>query len=167
MTALLNLAWPYLNGTILYDKVLAKNDDFVALVGFPAGRFVTLLGAVVVVMILTSLTTQLINVIHGVLVAKIVPDVVKEIKSQVFTSMGQLSVSFYSKRQTGGLMTRVLDDAERVTDFYLNGLPQFFIHMFTMITIAITMISMNWKLATASLILLPLLTVISIKIVKC
>ena len=163
MTALLNLAWPYLNGTILYDKVLAKNDDFVALVGFPAGRFVTLLGAVVVVMILTSLTTQLINVIHGVLVAKIVPDVVKEIKSQVFTSMGQLSVSFYSKRQTGGLMTRVLDDAERVTDFYLNGLPQFFIHMFTMITIAITMISMNWKLATASLILLPLLTVISIK----
>lgn len=163
VTALLNLAWPYLNGTILYDKVLAKNDDFVALVGLPAGRFVTLLGAVVVVMILTSLTTQLINVIHGVLVAKIVPDVVKEIKSQVFTSMGQLSVSFYSKRQTGGLMTRVLDDAERVTDFYLNGLPQFFIHMFTMITIAITMISINWKLATASLILLPLLTVISIK----
>lgn len=163
LSAILNLAWPYLNGTILYDKVLTKNEDFIAFVGLPAGRFVTLLGAVIIVMILTSLTTQVIDIIHGLLVAKIVPDVVKEIKSQIFTSMGKLSVSFYSKRQTGGLMTRVLDDADRVTDFYLNGLPQFFIHIFTLITVAITMLTINWKLAIASLILLPLLTVISIK----
>ena len=27
-TALLNLVWPYLSGTVLYDQVLAKNEDF-------------------------------------------------------------------------------------------------------------------------------------------
>ena len=29
-TAALNLIWPYLNGTILYDKVLAKDEEFLA-----------------------------------------------------------------------------------------------------------------------------------------
>ncbi|HWT26299.1 MAG TPA: ABC transporter ATP-binding protein [Mobilitalea sp.] len=167
-TAGLNLVWPYLNGTILYDKVLARNEKFMDFVnkssgGFiPAGKFVVLLGAVVITMLLAGLTTQLFSMIQGVLTSKMVPDVVKKIKSQVFRSMGKLSVSFYSKRQTGGLMTRVLDDADRVTDFYINGLPYFFIHLLSIIFISIVMFTMNWSLALASLILLPFLTLISV-----
>ncbi len=168
-TALLNLVWPYLNGTILYDKVLARDENFLEWINLPGGallpsnRFVVLLGAVVLTMLLTGLTTQLFTMLQGVMTAKIVPEVVKDIKTQVFRSMGKLSVSFYSKRQTGGLMVRVLDDAERVTDFYINGLPYFFIHLLTILFISIVMISMNWQLAVASLALLPLLTFISIK----
>ena len=162
-TALLNLMWPYLNGTILYDRVLARDENFLKFTHLPSGRFVILLGAVVLVMLLTGLTTQLLGMVQGVLTAKIVPDVVKDIKSQVFRSMGKLSVSFYSKRQTGGLMTRVLDDAERVTDFYINGLPYFFIHLLTIIFISVVMFIMNPALALASLALLPLLFLISVK----
>lgn len=168
-TALLNLLWPYLNGTILYDKVLTKNQGFMNLVNqdiggiFPIGKFAILLGAVVITMVLTSLTNQLFGMVQGVLAARIVPDVVRDIKSQVFRSMGKLSVSFYSKRQTGGLMTRVIDDAERVTDFYINGVPYFFIHLLTIVFISIVMLRMNWMLALACLILLPFLTIISFK----
>ncbi|HKL99806.1 MAG TPA: ABC transporter ATP-binding protein [Mobilitalea sp.] len=162
-TATLNLVWPYLNGTILYDRVLARDEKYLELLGLPAGRFVTLLGAVVLTMLLTSLITQLLVMLQGVLTAKIVPEVVKDIKSGVFRSMGRLSVSFYSRRQTGGLMTRVLDDADRVTDFYINGLPYFFIHVFTILFISIVMFTMNWLLALASLALLPLLTYVSIR----
>lgn len=168
-TAMLNLIWPYLNGTVLYDRVLAKDMHFMKLVSlktahfFPVGKFVVLLGGVVLVMVLTSLTTQLCTMLQGVLAAKIVPDVVKNIKTEVFRSMGRLSVSFYNKRQTGSLMTRILDDADRVTDFYINGLPYFFIHMLTIIFISIVMFSINWKLAIACLILLPFLTIISIR----
>jgi ATP-binding cassette subfamily B protein len=53
-TAMLNLVWPYLNGTILYDRVLARDEIFLSFVGLPAGRLVTLLGAVVITMILTA-----------------------------------------------------------------------------------------------------------------
>lgn len=164
-TALLNLVWPYLNGTILYDKVLTKDENFMAWLSAPSmgNRFTFLLGAVVLTMLLTGLTTQLLTMLQGVLTAKIVPEIVKEIKTQVFRAMGKLSVSFYSKRQTGGLMVRVLDDAERVTDFYINGLPYFFIHVLTIIFISAVMFSMNWQLALAALALLPLLTLISIK----
>lgn len=162
-TALLNLAWPYLNGTILYDRVLAKDDGFLEFAGLPAGRFLTLLGAVVLTMFFTGLVKQLFAMLQGVLTAKIVPEVLKEIKSEVFTSMGRLSVSFYSKRQTGGLMVRVLDDAEQVTDFYINGLPYFFVHILSILGTSLVMFSMNWVLAIASLALLPVLTFASIK----
>lgn len=162
-TAALNLVWPYLNGTILYDRVLAKDEQFLSFVGLPQGRFMTLLAAVVITMLTTALTLQLLNIIQGVLTAKVVPEVVKEIKADVFRSMGRLSVSFYSRRQTGGLMTRVLDDAERVTDFYINILPYFFIHVFTILFISAVMLTMNWLLALASLALLPLLSYISIR----
>ena len=59
---------------------------------------------------------MLYEVITGVLTATIVPDVVREMKTQIFKSMGKLSISFYNNRQTGSLMTRVLS-AARITSY--------------------------------------------------
>jgi len=75
--------------------------------------------------------------------------------------MGQLSISFYNSRQTGSLMTRVMSDAERVTGFYIDGLPYLFINVFTLTATAIVMFMMNWKLALAALIFVPILFMVS------
>jgi ATP-binding cassette, subfamily B, bacterial len=163
-TAALNMVWPYLNGTILYDKVLKKNELFLETLNLPAGRFGLALVFVVITMLFTKLTMQLLGIIQGTLTATIVPDVVNNIKTQVFRSMGKLSISFYNSRQTGGLMTRVLDDANEVTYFFIDGLPYFFINVLTIILTCVVMISINWRLAIASLILLPFLTLISWKL---
>lgn len=163
-TAGLNLVWPYLSGTILYDKVLAQNREFLKLIGMPGVRFVTALGLVILTMFLTKVTIQAIGILQGILTAQIVPSVVKDMKSQVFQSMGQLSVSFYNKRQTGSLMTRVLSDAERVTGFFIDGLPYLFINLLTIIATAIVMFRMNWRLALLALIFVPVLFYISFKL---
>lgn len=164
-TASLNLVWPYLNGTILYDKVLNKNEMFLDFLNLPAGRFSVALGGIVITMLFTKITIQILGILQGTLTATIVPDVVKNIKSQVFRSMGKLSISFYNNRQTGGLMTRVLDDANEVTGFFIDGLPYFFINILTIILTCIVMFSINWRLALASLALLPFLTYISWKLI--
>ncbi|WP_304738220.1 ABC transporter transmembrane domain-containing protein, partial [Dubosiella newyorkensis] len=121
-TAALNLAWPYLSGTILYDKVLARNEQFLAAVHIPSGRFVLALTVLVAAMVLTRVAIQGLGILQGVLTAKIAPQVVAKLKGEVFTSMGRLSISFYSRRQTGGLMTRVSDDAEEISSFFIDGL---------------------------------------------
>ena len=162
-TALLNLAWPFLNGRILYDKVLAKDADFLAFVGLPAGKFTVLLGFVVLTMVFCKITNQALSIIQGVMVARIVPGVVRDIKADVFKSMGKLSISFYNNRETGGLMTRVLSDANEVTTFFIDCLPFFFVHGFTIISTCIVMFSLNVGLAAVSLVLLPFLVVISVK----
>lgn len=157
LTAVLNLIYPYLNGTVLYDRVLSGVEVTGGL------RFVATLGGVVITMIVTKVLLQLVGVVHSALTAVIVPDVVRKIRSDVFDSMGRLSISFYSNRQTGGLMTRVLDDTNEVTGFFIDGLPYFFTNAFTIISTVVIMLMMDWKLAIVSLILLPITPIISVK----
>lgn len=162
-TALLNLVWPYLNGAILYDKVLSKNKDFLHFLNLPQGEFVMALGLIVLTMIGTKIMLQAVGILQGVLTAKIVPEVVKDMKTEVFRSMGRLSIGFYNSRQTGSLMTRVMSDADRVTSFFIDGLPYLFINLLTITATVIVMVRINWKLALAALILVPILFIISWK----
>lgn len=160
-TAGLVLVWPYLSGTILYDKVLAKNEEFLRLVHIPAGRFLLALGILVLVMILTKVLIQALGILQGVMTARIAPEVVAKLKSQVFESMGRLSISFFSKRQTGGLMTRVSDDAEEISSFFIDGIPYFFINVGSIVATCIIMFVLNPLLALASVVLMPILFCIS------
>ncbi len=163
-TAGLNLVWPYLNGTVLYDQVLGKNEAFLEFIGLPAGRFAAALLGLVITMAGAKILLQLLGIVSGVFTAQIVPDVVKNLKSQVFDSMGRLSISFYSNRQTGGLMVRVLNDADQVTSFFIDQLPYFFINILTIVATVVVIVRMNWKMAIVSLLLLPLLMLISYKL---
>ena len=160
-TAGLNLVWPYLSGTVLYDKVLARDEAFLAMLHLPAGRFLTALGMLVIVMIVTKVLIQGLGILQGVLTAHIAPEVVGKLKSQVFDSMGKLSISFFTRRQTGGLMTRVSDDAEEISSFFIDGIPYFFINVGTILTTCIIMFILNPLLALASVILMPILFFIS------
>ena len=160
-TAGMNLVWPYLSGTVLYDKVLAKNEAFLEMCGLPAGRFVTALAILVVVMIVTKIILQGILILQGTITARIAPEVVSKFKSQVFDSMGRLSISFFTKRQTGGLMTRVSDDAEEITGFLIDGIPYFFINVGTIIATCVIMFILNPWLTLASIILMPILFFLS------
>lgn len=160
-TAGLGLVWPYLSGTILYDRVLAQNEEFLRLVHLPAGNFLLALGVLVVVMILTKLLIQALGILQGVMTARIAPEVVAKLKSQVFESMGRLSIGFFSKRQTGGLMTRVSDDAEEISSFFIDGVPYFFINVGSIVATCIIMFILNPLLALASIVLMPILFFIS------
>lgn len=164
-TAALNLVWPYLSGTILYDRILARDETFLAFLHIPAGRFMTALTGLVLAMIATKVLLQGLGILQGVLTAKIAPEVVATLKSQVFGSMGRLSISFYSKRQTGGLMTRVSDDAEEIAVFFIDGIPYFFINAGTILATAVIMFLLNPLLALVSVILMPVLVVISYRMI--
>lgn len=160
-TAGLNLAWPYLSGTVLYDKVLAKDEEFLRFLNLPSGRFFTALVMVVIAMIGAKVLGQFFGIMQGVMTAKVAPHVVGTIKSQVFTSMGRLSISFFSRRQTGGLMTRVCDDAEEISHFFIDGIPYFFINVITLVATTVVMFALSPILALASVLLMPVLVVMS------
>ena len=163
-TALLNLVWPYLSGTILYDKVLAKDEAFLQTFHLPQGRFVLALGMLVLTMIVSKILIQGLGIIQGVCTAQIASEVIAKLKSQVFESMGRLSISFFTKRQTGGLMTRVSDDADEVSSFFIDGIPYFFINVGTIVATCAIMISLNPILAAASIILMPILFTVSYRL---
>ena len=160
----LNLLWPYLNGTILYDRILAKNEEVLSFLHLPAGRFAAALLLVVCAMVLTKLTMLGFEVLQGAVLAKLVPMVVLSIKNQIFKSMGELSLSFFQSSQTGSLMTRVLSDADLVVDFFATWLPNILTDSFTLVSTCIIMFVLDWRLALASWVLLPLLAFITVKL---
>ncbi len=162
-TAVVNLSWPYLSGTILYDRVLARDESFLALLHLPAGRFVTALVMLVIAIVVSKVILQALGILQGVMTARIAPEVVATLKSQVFDSMGRLSISFYSRRQTGGLMTRVSDDAEEISSFFIDGLPYLFINVCILLATGIIMLCLNPLLAVVSMALMPVLVVMSAK----
>lgn len=161
MTAGLNIVWPYLNGTVLYDKVLRHDPDFLKLIGIPGGSFVTALLIVVITMVVTKIVMQAVGILQGVLTATIVPDLVKRMKTDVFSSMGKLSISFFTSKQTGSLMTRVMSDAEEVTGFFIDGLPYFLINVFSILATSVVMFMMNPVLAVSALVFMPIAFLIS------
>lgn len=164
MTALMNLVWPYLSGTVLYDYVLEKNLTFLAPLGFAGIEAVTALTLLVMVMFAAKLVLQLFSLAHGVITAKVAVNVVRDMKKDVFGQMGKLSIQFFKSRQTGGLMTRVLSDADRVTGFFVDELPYMFVHGFTLLATLAVMFAMRWQMALVAVVLLPVMTFISIKL---
>ncbi|MCD8118575.1 MAG: ABC transporter ATP-binding protein [Lachnospiraceae bacterium] len=162
LTALLNLIWPYLNGTILYDRVLAEDDAWLSGFGIPGGEYVLALGLLVVIMFLTKLTIQGVGALQAVMMARMAPDIMARLKRQVFDAMGKLPISFFSSRQTGGLITRVADDADELTDFFIEGIPYFITNVGTILATIVVMFLLNPVLAVASVCLLPVLLGLSL-----
>lgn len=156
-TSLINLVWPYLNGDILYDRVLARDDSFLARLGLEQGSFVTALFLVVAAMIAARLMLLGFRILQGILTAQMVVGVVRDLKKDVFRKMGLLSINFYRSRQTGSLMTRVLGDAERITGFFVDAAPYFLIHVLSILATTVVMFAMNPLMALIVIAMLPVL----------
>lgn len=161
--AVLNLIWPYLNGTILYDRILMKDNGFLKQFGI-AGNYMLALALLVLTMIMSKLVQQGVAILQGTMTAQIVALTVRDIKQDVFSAMGRLSINFFTSKQTGSLMTRVLSDADRVTGFFIDGFPYIFIHGFTILASFVVMFQLNWQMALVACVLLPLLVVMSVKL---
>lgn len=157
----LNLVWPYLTGMVLYDRILAKNQDFLIRLGIPHGDFVTALFLAVVTMLAVKVTLLLLQIIQGVFTAQMVTGVVRNMEKDIFRVMGKLSISFYKNRQTGGLMTRVMSDADRVTGFYFDCAPYILINGFIILASVAVMVRINWQMTIVTILLFPALVAIS------
>ncbi len=161
--ALINIAWPYLSGKVLYDHVLAKDEDFLATYGL-SGQFTLALGLLVLMMFGCRVIQHLTDGVQQALMAKVATSTVRDIKNDVFSSMSRLSLNFFTSKQTGGLMTRVISDANRVTEFFIDGLPSVFVQGMTIIVTFIVMYRLNWQMALIACILLPLLVFMTVKL---
>ena len=161
--AVVGIAWPYLSGTVLFDKVLENDPEFLQRFGL-GGKYILALGLLALVMVGCRVITMVTDMVQMSLMAKIATSTVRDIKSDVFSAMSRLSLNFFTSKQTGGLMTRVISDSSRVTDFFIDGIPSIIIQGVTIIITFAVMYRLNWKMALIACILLPLLVFMTIKL---
>jgi ABC-type multidrug transport system fused ATPase/permease subunit len=80
-----------------------------------------------------------------------------QLRRALYTHVQQLSFSFHDQAQTGDLLTRAMSDVEQLKNFTGRGMLMIFNLVLLVVGVAIALISMNWKLALLSLVILPVL----------
>ena len=150
ISSLLKLLTPYLGGRVLFDEVLTEG-----------GRYHGKLAEVVLLMIASSLLTVLFDVVYGRINAKLTAKVFYDLKIDIFTSMQRLSYGFFTKKQTGGLMTRINWDAMQLQYLFLDGVPFFLANIFNIVGIVVVMFLLDWRLSLLVLIPTPVVIMVS------
>jgi ATP-binding cassette subfamily B protein len=80
-----------------------------------------------------------------------------ELRRALYAHVQQLSFSFHDQAQTGDLLTRSMSDVEQLKNFTGRGMLMLFNLLLLVIGVAVALVSMNWKLALMSLVILPIL----------
>ena len=147
--AALKTAGPLLSGRVLFDEVLD-----------PAGRFPGRVLEVVLLIAAVQAGSAAAQVLYQRLIARVSVHMVYDLKSQIFSAMQRLSLGFFARKQTGGLMVRVNHDSMNLNQFFIDGLPYFVVNLVQITAIVAAMFALRPALAV--LLLLPAPVVVGI-----
>lgn len=142
--SILKLTTPFLGGRILFDEVLRVD-----------GRYYGMLLEIVLLMIGTRIITVFVDVIYGRINARLAARVFYDLKVDIYANVQRLSFGFFTKKHTGGLMTRINWDALQLQYLFLDGVPFFLANIFNILGIAIVMFILDWRLSLLVLIPTP------------
>jgi ABC-type multidrug transport system, ATPase and permease components len=140
LSAAVELTPPYLT-KILIDEVLVPRSN--------AHLFGWLLGALIGI----RLFGTGVNILRGRLNAWLGSEISFKLRSQLYQHLQWLSLSYFDKRQTGSIMSRITRDTDALYDFVVNSAPTIALNLLMIIGIATVMVLMDWKLSL--LVLLP------------
>ncbi len=88
--------------------------------------------------------------------------VARDVRDTTYQHLHKLSLSFFTRKPTGSLVTRITSDSDRIWDFIAFTLVESATAFFTISAVMVVMFSMAWKLALFTLIPIPLMITMTI-----
>lgn len=85
-----------------------------------------------------------------------------DLRISLFEKLETLSMKYYSKRQTGELMSRVTSDTAVLENLFAHCLPDLIINIVTFFGVLFILLTINVKLTLYSMIVMPVLLVVGI-----
>ncbi|WP_431802394.1 ABC transporter ATP-binding protein [Halobacillus andaensis] len=85
-----------------------------------------------------------------------------DMRQKLFTHMQKLSFGYYDNSKTGHSISRLTKDLEEIGEVAHHGPEDMFVAFMTLIGSFVIMLTINWKLAVLSFIVIPLLIVLAI-----
>ena len=84
-------------------------------------------------------------------------EVMYDLRNAAYTHLQRLSLSFFDRRRTGELMSRVSRDTSRVQSFIIQATQQLLVDVLTMFLIGVILFTINAKLALLVFIPIPII----------
>lgn len=83
-------------------------------------------------------------------------NVVADLRKYIYDHLQRLTLRFYEDKQTGQLMSRVINDTDLFEQLIAHAIPDVLVNLITLIAITIVLFNLNWMLALLCLIPIPL-----------
>ncbi|MBU4420071.1 MAG: ATP-binding cassette domain-containing protein, partial [Proteobacteria bacterium] len=132
-----------LSGLDKEDLSILRKDDLAGL------SFIT---AIFVGLILVNFV---LNFLHVILMEYTGQNIMHDLRVRLFAHIQDLSIAFFNKNPVGRLVTRVTNDIQNMNELFTSVVSFVFKDMFLLFGIMFVLISINWKLALISFVVLP------------
>lgn len=94
-------------------------------------------------------------------IGRISAGIVRDIRSDLFYHLEQVSLRFHHRNSVGELMSRILSDVDRVQELLTSVPLMFFANLFMLTAILVYLLQVNWVLTLVALIPVPLTILLS------
>ena len=145
LIAALGVVTPYISNEVLFDKVL----------GNPESTASSVL-SIVLIIIGVRIASLFVNLLSGAISSTVAANVTYDLKKMIFNTISNLSLGFFTNRQTGGLMTQVNSDSLTLYWFFCDGFPYLVLNIVQLIAVMCVMLSQNLVLALYAFVTVPL-----------
>ncbi len=107
----------------------------------------------------TTVVSGLLGVLQNYLNSFISLHIVYDMKNQMYRHLQKMPLQFYSGVQQGEVITRMTSDISGVQGVFSNTVVNFASNLFILVSTAVTLFIMNWKLALLGILVIPLFVV--------
>jgi ATP-binding cassette subfamily B protein len=85
--------------------------------------------------------------------------VVADVRKHIYEHLQRLSLRFYEDKQTGQLMSRVINDTDLFEQLISHAVPDIAVNVITLFGVTAVLLNLNWRLTLLTMIPIPLLVV--------
>jgi ATP-binding cassette subfamily B protein len=140
--AFLIVSTPLLLRKLIDDGVVPKNAQLVTTLALIVGGL--------------ALIDAIMNVIGRWFSARIGEGLIYDLRSEVFAHVQRQSIAFFTRTQTGSLITRINSDVMGAQQAFTATLSGIVSNIISLLLVTITMLFLSWQITLFSLALLPL-----------
>jgi ATP-binding cassette subfamily B protein len=140
--AFLIVATPLILRKLIDDGVVPKD-----------GPLITRLAIIVGVL---AIADAIISIVGRWFSARIGEGLIYDLRSQVFAHVQKQSIAFFTRTQTGALISRINSDVIGAQQAFTSSLSGVLSNVVSLILVTATMLFLSWQITLVSLVLLPL-----------
>ncbi len=140
--AILTIATPLLLRELIDNGVIPKDRGVVT--------------TMAVAVALLAIASAAVNIVVRWISAKIGEGLIYDLRSQVFRHVQEQSIAFFTRTQTGALISRINSDVIGAQRAFTSTFSGIISNVLTLILVVGTMLALSWQITVASLLLLPI-----------
>jgi ATP-binding cassette subfamily B protein len=118
-----------------------------------------LLNLFILLMVAAALLSSLIGVLQAYWNARIGQGVMLDIRNQMYRHLLQMSMQFFTHTKTGDILSRVNNDVNNLQNVVTDTVANSVSNIVTSFSTILTMYLLDWRLATLSVMILPVFIV--------